>query len=97
MKTEFTPGPWEAADRGDYSDFDGNSRVILGDDTRIAVVHHHGTPENEANAHLIAAAPDLYRALEAVVELDAYYNIFDGLELVSEDVFAALSKARGET
>ena len=28
----MTPGPWEAAERGGYSDFDGDSRVILGND-----------------------------------------------------------------
>ncbi len=53
-----TPGPWEACERGAYSDFDGNSRVILGSDRRIAVVQHSGTPEDEANTLLIAAAPE---------------------------------------
>lgn len=63
-----TPGPWEAADRGDYGDFDGNSRVVLGDDRRIAVVQHSGTDEDEANARLITAAPDMLEALQVFVE-----------------------------
>jgi hypothetical protein len=59
---KHTPGPWEACDQGDYSDFDGNSRVILGDDMRIAVVQWSPgdmQAESDANAHLIAAAPEL--------------------------------------
>ena len=40
QKIAHTPGEWEAADRGDYGDFDGNSRVILGDDMRVAVIQH---------------------------------------------------------
>jgi hypothetical protein len=63
--TKWTPGRWEAADRGDYADFDGDSRVILGDDRRIAVVQHAGADDDEANTHLIAAAPDLYSRLLA--------------------------------
>lgn len=62
--SDHTPGPWEAADRGDYSDFDGASRVILGDDRRIAVVQHSGSDEDEANTHLLEAAPEMKAALE---------------------------------
>lgn len=57
----FTPGPWEASDRGDYSDFDGNSNVVIGDDMRVAVVQNSGDYWAYANAALIAAAPDLHR------------------------------------
>ena len=48
-----TKAPWTASDIGDYTDFEGNSRVICGDDKRIAAVHHHGTQEDEANTNLI--------------------------------------------
>ena len=66
---KHTPGPWEACDQGDYSDFDGNSRVILGDDMRIAVVQWSPgdmQAESDANAHLIAAAPELLAELIAL-------------------------------
>lgn len=69
--TLHTPGPWEACDPGDYGDFDGESRVILGDDKRIAVVHWSprlNTAQSDANARLIAAAPDLLAALMALDE-----------------------------
>ena len=64
MSAAHTRGPWEASDRGDYGDFDGDSRVILGDDIRIAAVHDTGNEEAEANARLIEAAPDMLEALE---------------------------------
>ncbi len=69
--TSHTPGPWEACDPGDYGDFDGESRVILGDDRRIAVVHWSprlNTAQSDANARLIAAAPDLLAKLSEVLD-----------------------------
>ena len=54
------------------------------------------TPECEANAHLIAAAPDLYEALEdALQELETMsYSHYERLE---RKIRAALAKARGES
>jgi ABC-type transport system involved in cytochrome bd biosynthesis fused ATPase/permease subunit len=58
-----TPAPWIACNVGDYGDYDGRCRVILGDDLRIAVtLGDHD--EGDANARLIAAAPCLLEALE---------------------------------
>lgn len=69
---EATPGPWEAAERGAYSDFDGQSRVILGDDMRIGVIQG-ADEESDANARLIAAAPAIaercIRAEEALLDI----------------------------
>lgn len=53
---KHTRGPWKASEHGAYSDYKGNSIVVLGDDLRIA--------------SLIAAAPDLLKALEALLEGD---------------------------
>lgn len=64
---KFTRGPWEAYERGDYSDFDGNSNVIIGDDRRIAVVQNSGTEEDDANARLIEQAPMMLDALKGLV------------------------------
>lgn len=108
-ETPWTPGPWEAAERGDYGDFDGNSRVIIGDDRRIAVVQHRGRAEDEANTHLIKASPELYAALaraEQYLVLARRDCILAGpsqetLAWIAESdlemVRAALAKARGET
>ena len=62
--SKYTPGPWVAEDRGAYGDFDGRSRVITGDDRRIAIVQHKGDQEDEANAVLIAVAPEMLNALK---------------------------------
>jgi len=61
--TKHTPGPWELCDEGDYGDFDGLSQVILGDDRRLCAVHV-SDDETRANARLIAAAPELLKALK---------------------------------
>lgn len=68
--TKHTPGPWVACGYGDYSDYDGKCRVVLGEggDIRTAVVLGFDTPENEANARLIAAAPDLLEALQDILD-----------------------------
>lgn len=64
---KHTPGSWDLSEVGAYSDFGGKSRVILGDDMRLAVVHAGGefAEENEANAFLMTAAPELLAIVEA--------------------------------
>ena len=62
-KLQHTPGPWKACKRGDYSeDFDKQSQIIIGDEMRICAVHSYDI-EGEANARLIAAAPEMLEAL----------------------------------
>ena len=87
--SKHTKGPWEAADRGDYSDLDGNSRVILGDDRRIAIVQHKGDEEDEANARLIAAAPDMLEVLEEIQHVASP-------TWISKRAREAIAKAGGE-
>lgn len=71
-----TPGPWIAAAYGDYGDYDGKCRVILGEggDIRTAVVLGFNNPENAANARLIAAAPELLAVLR---EFRDQFDAFD--------------------
>lgn len=57
MSGKHTPGPWR---------FDGPT--LKGPSYNIGSVNSHGTVEGKANAHLIATAPDLLEALEAVRE-----------------------------
>ena len=58
----LTPGPWEACERGDYGDYDGDCVVVLGDDRRIAVVL-----SSDSDARLIAASRLLFTELERLV------------------------------
>lgn len=74
--TNFTPGPWNVSTIG--RDNDGAVPVV-DDEGRIAAVsiRDHDLPrkdrwkaedaERDANARLIAAAPDLYAALESLL------------------------------
>ena len=54
---EASKGPWEIFNRGDYSDYGGDSRIILGEDRRVAVVIDDGSEETKANSTIIFAAP----------------------------------------
>lgn len=57
----FTPGPWEieVTDLGEY--------INAPDGSTIAGIWFVGEP-TKANAHLIAAAPELYEALEKALQ-----------------------------
>lgn len=101
-QAKHTPGPWWIIDRSGfdplYVDIGSNSwgafaRVVVrinGEDLK--------EPEGIANARLIAAAPELLKALEWVQglwECDALKNE-DGQTPDFKTVHDALAKARGE-
>lgn len=99
MNTKHTPGPWL---------YEGhpNALIIWSDEksrsTEICHITPHGDLHNsvgEANARLIAAAPEL---LEACLFVMKYHNMHldkaDGNELpfqLSDVVKAAIAKAQG--
>lgn len=60
--TAHTPGPWTVTGHS-------WSHSIVANSEQIARLNHTGTPANiaEANARLIAAAPDLLAALKAMI------------------------------
>ena len=49
-----------------------------------------------ANAHLIAAAPELYEALEKIVTAAINYDDANSLCFLGEKLMPILAKARGE-
>ena len=92
MKAEFTPGPWKCIKDEMFdgrivpADAYGNSR---GDGPICQVFNAYGRKDN--NAHLIAAAPEMYEALRNIENDDgripaSIWNMRN----------AALAKARGE-
>lgn len=92
---KWTPGPWGNVIHGERE-----SRV--GANTLLAIVYSTAFRDQEnqmANAHLIAAAPDLYAALEAVEEwwLTDMMHKMDGAPACIFMARAALAKARGES
>lgn len=98
MKAQHTPGPWKAADLGDSIWIEGpnfKDNVIcdmVGREERGVL-----TSEDVANAHLIAAAPELLEALEELLKLYTETD-FDvcGLDLPFVDKANALiAKTKG--
>lgn len=87
---KFTPGPWYAAQPEEC----GGWWVVAKDpDGRDCIDSGDGGFEKE-DAHLIAAAPDLYKALERI---DAFIDDeFMDAAVFSEIIYNALIKARGE-
>ena len=96
IEPKWTPGPWSVADHGNYIEFE---------DGIIAETHHGGFTDedgcshkpyipNEANAHLIAAAPDLYAALLSAVNLLVSFS--DDPEDDLSEYLEVLHRARGE-
>ena len=97
MSGKWTPGPWRVGNRftlsGVYAangDLVANTHGATRNYDVEALVERQG-----ANAHLIAAAPDLYAALEAMTARMSLYSGHhdDALTAMGK---AALAKARGE-
>jgi hypothetical protein len=78
--TKWTPGPWEAK-RGNAG---AQHPLFVWSDDRDGF-----RPWTDPDAHLIAAAPDLYAALELLLSVSTDHNHIDQAR-------AALAKARGE-
>lgn len=93
-ETKFSKGPWSVAPV-DLRDGRYWSVCTVPDAEAIDI---HEEDNGHANAHLIAAAPDLYAALSQIV--DSVARTASGEVCQTSDFTAAraaLSRARGET
>ena len=95
MEAKFTPGPWqwnEADDRW--------ALYITGAQARLVVEISAVGEINEANANLIAAAPDLYAACDTALPvltiLESGSATPGQVESAIRKLRAALARARGE-
>lgn len=84
--SKHTPGPWKACDNNGYSIWRITSHQYRAESASRTVAEVVGdSAETEANARLIAAAPEMYELIQQVADLqnprfdDAAYN-----ELVTE-------------
>lgn len=98
MSAKHTTGPWSAEPTCPN---DGvNCWFIVSEDRKQvgSVDGYQGDPEREANARLIAAAPDLLEALQNVV--DAWSSQFERQGHMAPEwakkARAAITKATGE-
>lgn len=101
---KFTKGPWILGnENNDCCDIDAGETTIAHDRYgRFGSGHAISRDEMLANAKLICAAPDMYRALEAVLALwategDGDTNSVEHPDGETINVRKLLSKARGES
>lgn len=108
--TDYTPGPWRITEHAmghplivaDYPPAHALPRAT--GDVVLASPGPHDNPElREANARLIAAAPDLLAALElALSDFDNYGEVWQSDDEYGVNFYAinairdAIAKARGE-
>jgi hypothetical protein len=86
---KYTAGPWTVAAGPTYCAIRTDARVIA--DMRLVGLHY-----NKADAHLIAAAPELLEALKLAVRQNSHDMLMTGEELRKCE--AAIDKAtRSET
>lgn len=98
MSTKFTPGPWSVGVtlNGNWIEFGPDQKAVA------RTFHTHvGVQIEDANAHLIAAAPELYDAVQtAIAEFEAVAPdaklARDRLYRISDEMRALLAKARGK-
>lgn len=90
MSTKHTPGPWSVdPDAPEY---------VTGYQIASTVQGDHMEPVSEANARLIAAAPELLAVLEQVaqyLELDRKENVNSYAQRARLDVLEVIAKAQG--
>ena len=104
---KHTPGPWEITESKRHArDFEPRFVVYSQQYPagRIAIVSLRGAPNGDrflhlANAHLIAAAPDLLKALKDVMvwidNWDPRFTDDDAWDDTNNKVDAAIAKAEG--
>jgi hypothetical protein len=86
----FTPGPWTLYD--DSNDGKTNRIEIVAIGKTVARIYHSVPDEDLPNAMLIAAAPELYSALQEIIDTE-----WIGGKGGFVKARAALAKARGES
>lgn len=89
-KHSFTPGPWELryTDSYEYKVYAGS--IVSDDFARIATASDLFDDNGEANARLIAAAPDLLYVAELVV---SWLDEEEGAHALCDKARAAIAKA----
>ena len=91
--TKHTPGPWNVTHKSIIP------RVYGPDDNLIAEIH----PQRRRDAHLISAAPAMYEALRALVEVFPSvvkmtpYGVPMSISKIHDNAVAALAQAEARS
>jgi hypothetical protein len=104
---KYTPGPWKVSEHSDeeesavYSPNDSIGLQVCGMRPlqSCANVQYISLEQREANAHLIAAAPELLEALEKIVKEGRDYMDRRGCRKIwwIDEAEQAIRKAHGES
>ena len=91
----WTPGPWTVHKSRTTDDVGiiGGGGCLAECFSEIRRKNENAVREQEANAHLIAAAPDLYAALDGLLGLLDAGSLYEPQAYAAR---AALAKARGQ-
>lgn len=96
MSTKHTEGTWYIDTTGKRADYIRASGDQVPGTCAIAqLCARGGWSEQQANARLIAAAPDLLKALQALVDLSDSEGLICGPRVIN-NARAAIAKAAGE-
>lgn len=88
--TKFTKGKWELRSQFQIVIGGGLTTTQMTGDNFVSVA------EREANAHLIASAPDMYAMLD-VLSTDLQVMFGERSDPITSDINKLLAKARGES
>ncbi len=106
MANTATKGPWIVSTSTNAHVYDGEEHLVIlshpVEGTGQILADIETLPEAEANARLMAAAPDLLAALDLLLEQTVDMDLAHGIELTEgerearEKALAAVAKARGK-
>ena len=97
MKTKFTPGPWAKIATGDSLSIAAKAGETSWKDVAIVAMPTGTTKaEKQANARLIAAAPELLAALENLCNLITDEDMPNEIRDAESIARAVIAKARRE-
>lgn len=86
----FTPGPWEVCGES----YDTQVRTVDWRHYKICDnIDFNGNPENQANARLIAASPDIFEALKGLCACVQTGDFYNNRQFHINRAIAALAKA----
>ena len=101
MKTNFTKGEWKLYEYQTMVNIEVGKGAMTICEMETTSGHGcdvHLSTEQKANAHLIAAAPDMYAMIESMSKLrdGEMHTAIDWILDNTDDLMSLLKKARGE-
>lgn len=95
MSEKFTPGNWKVSDQREIPNMDYDYSIVDDGGWYIAHIENCSLKEQEANAHLIAAAPEMYALLKTIADPATFMGAQTN-EALRTAIEVVLKKARGE-